>query len=47
VHFGLAKVAEVAVEVTFLTREGRKLKRLKGDDPRNWAGKTLVVKADY
>jgi hypothetical protein len=46
VHFGLAKVAVVTVEVTFLTREGRKQKRLEGVDPRKWAGKTLVVKAD-
>jgi len=46
VHFGLAKVALVTVEVTFLTREGRKLKRLDGVDPREWAGQALVVKAD-
>ncbi len=46
VHFGLAKAAVVNVEVTFLTREGRTLKRLEGVDPRKWAGKTLVVKAD-
>ncbi len=46
VHFGLAKAAVVTVEVTFLTREGRTLKRLEGVDPREWVGKALVVKAD-
>jgi hypothetical protein len=46
VHFGLAEMAEVTVEVTFLTREGRKQKRIEGVDPRGWAGRTLVVKAD-
>lgn len=46
VHFGLAKTEAVTVEVTFLTREGRKQKRIEGVDPRDWAGQALVVKAD-
>jgi hypothetical protein len=46
VHFGLADVAVVTVEVTFLTREGRKQKRIEGIDPREWAGRALVVRAD-
>lgn len=46
VHFGLASADLVTVEVTFLTREGRKRKRIEGLDPRKWTGKALVVKAD-
>ena len=46
VHFGLANAGVVRVEVTFLTREGRKLKRLEGIDPRKWARRVLVVKPD-
>ena len=46
VHFGLEKTGLVTVEVTFLTREGRMQKRIEGVDPREWAGKALVVKAD-
>ena len=46
VHFGLGNLAVVAVEVTFLTREGRKLKRVERVDPRKLVGKALVVKSD-
>ena len=46
VHFGLASMEVVTVEVTFLTREGRKKKRIANVDPREWAGRALVVKAD-
>ena len=46
VHFGLANPGVVSVEVTFLSREGRKLKRLDGVDPRKWAGSALVVTED-
>jgi hypothetical protein len=46
VHFGLAKMEIVTVEVTFLTREGRNKKRIENVDPRQWAGRALVVKAD-
>jgi hypothetical protein len=46
VHFGLAAVAPVTVEVTFLTHEGRMQKRIEGVDPRQWTGRALVVTAD-
>lgn len=46
VHFGLAAVAPVTVEVTFLTHEGRMPKRIEGVDPRQWTGRALVVRAD-
>ena len=46
VHFGLGGGATVDVKVTFLTRTGRNEKRIKGVDPREWAGKVLVVKED-
>lgn len=46
VHFGLARTEVVTVEVTFLTREGRKQKRFESVDPRKWSGKYFVVKAD-
>ena len=46
VHFGLANPGVVSVEVTFLSREGRKLKRVEGVDPRKWAGSALVVTED-
>lgn len=46
VHFGLVGMAALTVEVTFLTRKGRKRKRIAGVDPRQWTGKALVVKAD-
>ena len=46
VHFGLARSDVVTVEVTFLTREGRKRKRIEGVDPRQWTGKSFVVNAD-
>jgi hypothetical protein len=46
VHFGLASMEVVTVEVTFLTREGRRTKRIANVDPREWAGGSLVVKPD-
>ena len=46
VHFGLANMGTVTVEVTFLTRAGRASKRVERVDPRAWAGRALVVKAD-
>jgi hypothetical protein len=46
VHFGLVKEGVVSVEVTFLSREGRRLKRLESVDPRKWAGEALVVTED-
>ena len=46
VHFGLGGGTTVDVKVTFLTRTGRNEKLIKGVDPREWAGKVLVVKED-
>jgi hypothetical protein len=46
VHFGLTRMADVIIEVTFLTRDGRRRKRIEGVDPLQWTGKALVVMAD-
>jgi hypothetical protein len=46
VHFGLAIVAPVTVEVTFLSREGRNKVWRKNVNPSEWQGKSLVVKAE-
>jgi len=46
VHFGLGDVEVVAVEVTFLTREGRVRKRIEDVDSRAWAGKAIAIRAD-
>lgn len=45
VHFGLPDPGAVTVEVTFLTREGRRKRTLAGVDPREWAGRVFVVRA--
>jgi hypothetical protein len=46
VHFGLDGTARVDVEVTFLTPKGRIAKRLKDVDPREWAGRVMIVTED-
>lgn len=46
VHFGLDEAGKLAVEVTFLAREGRVRKRIDAVDPGAWAGQALVVQAD-
>jgi len=46
VHFGLAEAKPVTVEVTFLAHDGRRRKRLEAVDPREFAGKVLVVGAE-
>jgi hypothetical protein len=46
VHFGLAIVAPVTVEVTFLSREGSNKVWRKNVNPSEWQGKSLVVKAE-
>ena len=46
VHFGFAEAGALTVEVTFLSRDGRRRKRVEGIDPREWAGRSLVVKAE-
>lgn len=44
VHFGLAELAPVTVEVTFLTGGVRKAVTLEDVDPAAYAGKALVVR---
>jgi len=46
VHFGLASVVPVDVEVTFTTRVGRVRRRIDDVDPRGWTGRVLVIRAD-
>jgi hypothetical protein len=46
VHFGLVGGGAVTVEVTFMTRGGRRLKRVEGVDPADWMGRALAVRAD-
>lgn len=43
VHFGLATVGPLTVEVTFMTRDGRKSRRVTGVEPRDWVGRPVVV----
>jgi hypothetical protein len=45
-HFGLGEEGAVDLEITTLTREGRKVARLANVDPRAHAGGYLVVKVD-
>jgi predicted nucleotidyltransferase len=44
VHFGLAKVAPVRVEVTFMSKGGRKTQTVNNVNPADHAGKSLVVR---
>ncbi len=44
VHFGLAKMQTVTVEVTFMSNHGRKVQTLRNVDPRRYAGRSLIVK---
>ncbi|MCH8127600.1 M20/M25/M40 family metallo-hydrolase [candidate division KSB1 bacterium] len=46
VHFGLAKQGLVDVEITTLTKQGRKTARLSDIDPKSYIGRWLVVKID-
>jgi hypothetical protein len=46
VHLGLGDATVVTIEVTFLTPEGRRLKRIAGVDARAWSGRVLEVRAD-
>lgn len=45
-HFGLRSLAPVTVEVTFMSRSGRKTKSLRGVDPARYAGRELTVRED-
>lgn len=44
VHFGLATMAPVTVEVTFMGKQGRKTQRIERVAPARYAGKELVVR---
>jgi hypothetical protein len=44
VHFGLARLAPVTVEVTFMSKEGRKRQTLTDVRPADHAGKSLVIR---
>ncbi len=46
VHFGLRGVKSVDVEVTVLTKSGRKIVRLKNIDPQTYEGQCLIVKVN-
>ncbi len=39
VHFGLRSMAPVRVEVTFMSRDGRKTQTVDGVDPADYAGR--------
>ena len=43
-HFGLAKLAPVTVEVTFMTKKGPKKQTIRNVDPSRFYGKTLVIR---
>jgi hypothetical protein len=44
VHFGLTSMAPVTVEVTYMSKTGRKLQTIRNVNPNKYAGKSLVVR---
>ena len=44
VHFGLARVEPLTVEVTFMSKSGRKKQTLKNVQPADYYGKSLVIR---
>jgi hypothetical protein len=44
VHFGLAKAGTVSVEVTFMSKNGRKKQVVKHVNPADYYGKSLVIR---
>jgi hypothetical protein len=44
VHFGLTSMATVNVEVTFMTRGGRRTQTVRNIAPAAYRGKSLVVR---
>jgi FG-GAP-like repeat/ASPIC and UnbV len=44
VHFGLATLAQVRVQVTFMSRNGRKTQVVDGVNPADFRGRSLVVR---
>jgi hypothetical protein len=43
-HFGLAKLEPVTVEVTFMSKQGQKRQAIKNVNPADFYGKTLVIR---
>jgi hypothetical protein len=43
-HFGLAKLEPLTVEVTFMTRQGRKKQTIRNVNPSAFYGKALVIR---
>jgi hypothetical protein len=43
-HFGLAKLQPLTIEVTFMTKQGRKQQTIRNVNPANFYGKTLVIR---
>ncbi len=46
VHFGLTTLSPVTVEVTFMNKAGRKTQTLKGINPADYRGKSLVIREE-
>ena len=44
VHFGLARLALVRVDVTFMSKTGRKTQTLTGVNPADYRGRSLVIR---
>ena len=44
VHFGLAKTGPVDVEITTMTKTGRKTARIANVDPKDYRGRWLTIK---
>ena len=44
VHFGLAKLQPVTVEVTFMSKQGRKKQTMKNVNPADYYGKSLIIR---
>ncbi|HUU32488.1 MAG TPA: CRTAC1 family protein, partial [Vicinamibacterales bacterium] len=44
VHFGLVALAPVRVEVTFMSKTGRKTQTMNGVKPTDYRGKSLVIR---
>jgi len=44
VHFGLARAQPLRVEVTFMSKDGRKTQTVSGVNPADYRGKSLVVR---
>jgi hypothetical protein len=47
VHFGLTSMAPVRVEVTFMSRDGRKTQTVDGVNPADYRGTALVIRESH